>query len=92
MPKAYTGFNRIVESNILYLANLAALEEWYRWVRKGFFDAQELGSFLYEGVLEALASARKERLKRLKAMAGKAHGASSDHQGRRAGRHEEGAL
>ena len=81
MPKAYAGFKRIVEGNILYLANLAALEEWYRWVRKGFFDAQELGSFLYEGALEALAAARKERLKRLKAMAEKAHAASSDHQG-----------
>ena len=71
IPAAYPRLNQIVANNIIYLANLAALEEWYIHVRKGFLEARELGGFLYEGLLEMLASARKERLKRLKAMAEK---------------------
>ncbi|MCK7466862.1 MAG: hypothetical protein MZU91_01075 [Desulfosudis oleivorans] len=33
-----------MENNILYLANLKALEAWYTHVRKHFFEAQEFGS------------------------------------------------
>lgn len=69
---AYAGFGRIVANNIRYLANLAALEAWYREVRKPFFDRQEFGALVYSGALEQLSSARKERLKRLESMAGKA--------------------
>ena len=72
MPRAYTGLGRILENNVFYLANLAALREWYRWVRKGFLDGQEFGSLLYEGLVEALSSAVGERLRRLKAMAERA--------------------
>jgi len=71
-PAAYPHFRRIVENNLLYLANLKALESWYGQVRKTFFDAREFGPLLYAGVMDQLASAGKERLKRLKAMAGKA--------------------
>ena len=49
----------------IYLANLVALEQWYRQVRRPFFEAQELGPLVYEGALDALASARAERAKRL---------------------------
>lgn len=72
VPSAYPNLGRIVENNILYLANLVALEEWYKHVRKHFLQAQPLGSFLFTGAMEQLASAKKERLKRLKSMAGKA--------------------
>lgn len=72
VPGSYPGFLHILKNNILYLANLAALEEWYRWVRKGFFDAQEFGPLVYEGVMRTLSAAKRERLKRLKAMADKA--------------------
>ncbi len=72
VPSAYPNLERIVENNILYLANLVALEEWYKHVRKHFLQAQPLGSFLFTGAMEQLASAKKERLKRLKSMAGKA--------------------
>lgn len=71
-PSAYPNLRRVVENNILYLANLSALESWYRHVRKPFLEARPLGSLLYAGVLETLASAGKERLKRLRAMAEKA--------------------
>lgn len=71
-PASYPNFGRIVENNILYLANLTALEAWYVFVRKPFLDARTLGNLVYAGALEQLAAARKERLKRLKAMAQKA--------------------
>jgi bifunctional UDP-N-acetylglucosamine pyrophosphorylase/glucosamine-1-phosphate N-acetyltransferase len=69
---AYPNIRRILENNILYLANLAALEKWYALIRKPFLDTREFGPLLYEGVMEQLMLARKERLKRLKAMAEKA--------------------
>lgn len=67
----YPTLSRIVVNNVLYLANLWALEEWYRYVRHDFLAAQPLGEFIYEGALDKLKSAREERSKRLKAMAGK---------------------
>jgi bifunctional UDP-N-acetylglucosamine pyrophosphorylase/glucosamine-1-phosphate N-acetyltransferase len=72
VPATYPNMRRIVENNILYLANLAALEAWYTQVRKAFFDAAEFGPLLYAGVMDQLVLARKERLKRLRAMAQKA--------------------
>jgi UDP-N-acetylglucosamine/UDP-N-acetylgalactosamine diphosphorylase len=72
VPAAYPQIRRILENNILYLANLAALGEWYALIRKPFFDGMEFGPLLYEGVMEQLALARNERIKRLKAMAQKA--------------------
>lgn len=72
IPAAYSGFRRILENNILYLANLKALEAWYTHVRKLFFKTQEFGLFIYGGAMEILSLAVKERLKRLKVMAEKA--------------------
>jgi bifunctional UDP-N-acetylglucosamine pyrophosphorylase / glucosamine-1-phosphate N-acetyltransferase len=67
----YSGLPRIVENNILYLANLMALKEWYVHVRAPFFESQELGLLIYKGALDKLSLAIEERLKRLKVMAGK---------------------
>lgn len=72
VPQSYPNLARIVENNLLYLANLAALKEWYVHVRKAFFDAQELGELMYAGALDKLKIATAERVKRLKAMAEKA--------------------
>ncbi len=77
VPGVYGGFSHILENNIRYLANLAALGQWYRWVRKGFFDVQEFGSLMYDGLMETLSAARMERLKRLKTMAEKAYTSAS---------------
>jgi bifunctional UDP-N-acetylglucosamine pyrophosphorylase/glucosamine-1-phosphate N-acetyltransferase len=71
VPAAYPNLRRIVENNIIYLANLAALEAWYQEVRKPFLEAQEFGALLYDGVMTQLSLARKERIKRLEAMAEK---------------------
>ena len=72
VPAAYPNIRRVFENNILYLANLKALEAWYRQVRKAFLEASEFGPLLYAGVMDQLALAGKERLKRLGAMAQKA--------------------
>jgi len=68
---SYTGLSRLLEKNILYLANLAALEQWYIHVRQPFFTSRELGDLIYAGVIDKLALAKKERVKRLKLMTDK---------------------
>jgi bifunctional UDP-N-acetylglucosamine pyrophosphorylase/glucosamine-1-phosphate N-acetyltransferase len=70
-PKAYSNLSRILENNIIYLANLMALEEWYIHVRRAFFDTHEFGRLVFDGSLDKLALAKKERLKRLKVLAEK---------------------
>lgn len=65
---SYRRLGRIIERNLTYVGSLDALEAWYRGVRQPFFAAQELGGLVYEGALAALASARAERLKRVKAL------------------------
>ena len=71
-PGAYPSIRRIVENNIIYIANLMALEEWYMHVRRPFFDSQEFGRLMYIGLLDKLALAKKERMKRLQILAEKA--------------------
>ncbi len=71
IPNQYSGLSRLVRNNLLYLANLTALEVWYRKVRRPFFEEQELGKFIYEGALEKFTLAKRERIKRLKVMAGR---------------------
>ena len=45
-----------------------ALEYWYKNVRRQFFSTMEFGELLYQGVLDKLALAKKERSSRLIAM------------------------
>ncbi len=71
MPRTYGNLARLIRNNVVYLANLVALEQWYRAVRQPFFARQELGGLVYEGALVMLAGAKHERLKRLRAMAAK---------------------
>ena len=67
-PLAYPNFRRVVENNIFYLANLKALEGWYTQVRKPFLEAQGFGSLIYNGAINILSLALKERLQRLQLM------------------------
>jgi UDP-N-acetylglucosamine/UDP-N-acetylgalactosamine diphosphorylase len=71
LPHTYGNLARLVRNNVVYLANLVALEQWYREVREPFFPRQEFGALVYEGALATLAGAKAERIKRLKAMAAK---------------------
>jgi bifunctional UDP-N-acetylglucosamine pyrophosphorylase / glucosamine-1-phosphate N-acetyltransferase len=78
-PGAYPNIRHIVENNIIYIANLMALEEWYVHVRRPFFDSQEFGRLIFAGLLDKLTLVKKERIKRLQILAEKAK-ASSDHE------------
>jgi len=71
IPRAYPTLSRVVENNIIYIANLIALEQWYGQVRRRFFEHQEWGHLILEAILENLQIAREERMKRLKDMAAK---------------------
>ena len=68
-PALYPGLERIVRNNLIYLANLAALKEWYVHVRRPFFESEEFGEIIHAGLLDKLSLAMKERLKRLEALA-----------------------
>ncbi len=70
-PGAYGDIRRRVTNNILYLANLLALKQWYLHVRSSFPADPELGEALYRGALETLEAAVAERLTRFKALAEK---------------------
>ena len=79
VPKAYLGLGRMARNNFIYLANLAALEQWYIQVRQPFFQEQEFGAFMFEGALEKLAMATTERCKRLEEMGRKLAASSNAH-------------
>jgi bifunctional UDP-N-acetylglucosamine pyrophosphorylase/glucosamine-1-phosphate N-acetyltransferase len=64
--RTYGGLAKIVRNNVIYLANLVALEQWYREVRQPFFARQEFGGLVFDGALALLAGAKEERVKRLK--------------------------
>ncbi|MBU4426225.1 MAG: UDP-N-acetylglucosamine pyrophosphorylase [Proteobacteria bacterium] len=69
VPRSYPRISRVVENNIIYLANLMALEQWYIHVRHPFFRRQEFGELIYSGALDKIILAKEERIKRLTAMA-----------------------
>ncbi|MFP4037581.1 MAG: hypothetical protein ACLFUE_08685, partial [Desulfobacteraceae bacterium] len=68
IPRAYSGLRRVVEKNIHYLANLAALEAWYLYVRRPFLHEKTGGEALWSGAIERLRAAKEERIKRIKGM------------------------
>lgn len=70
-PRSYPAISRVVGNNIIYLANLVALEHWYTHIRQPFFRKQEFGELIYAGAMDKLLSAKKERIKRLRDMADK---------------------
>ena len=86
VPDRYSDLSRVLENNILYLANLATLEQWYIHVRQPFFHSQELGDLIYDGVLDKLALARKERIKRLRVMTEKIDASLKRHEDQAGGR------
>lgn len=69
----------VVAKNVVYIANLRALHEWYQRVRAPFFAVQEFGELIYEGAIEVLAAAMSERSKRLQAMAAKVSPDNADY-------------
>jgi UDP-N-acetylglucosamine/UDP-N-acetylgalactosamine diphosphorylase len=71
IPRTYGNLARLLRNNVVYLANLAALRQWYVGVRGPFLSRQEFGDLIYTGALGVLAGATDERLKRLRSMAAK---------------------
>lgn len=70
-PHSYRQLPRILKNNLIYLANLRALQSWYEHVRRPFFTGAEFGDLLYQGVLDKLTLAKNERASRLIALAEK---------------------
>jgi UDP-N-acetylglucosamine/UDP-N-acetylgalactosamine diphosphorylase len=62
---SYGDISRKVNNNIAYVANLLALRQWYRHVRRDFFVKEKQGDVLYRGACDILDGAITERLKQL---------------------------
>jgi bifunctional UDP-N-acetylglucosamine pyrophosphorylase / glucosamine-1-phosphate N-acetyltransferase len=63
-PGVYRSEKRIVINNIIYIANLMALLQWYNHVRS-MFISHDFPQSLLDGLKEKLNMAIKERVKRL---------------------------
>ena len=66
----YRSIKRIVRNNIIYIANLIALQQWYRYVRCEFVS-EDFPEALLEGLHEKVRMAISERVKRLGGIAAK---------------------
>jgi bifunctional UDP-N-acetylglucosamine pyrophosphorylase / glucosamine-1-phosphate N-acetyltransferase len=66
----YPGIKRIVANNIVYIANLMALRQWYHQVRSQFIS-NEFPELLFDALSEKLTMGIDERIGRLKALSQK---------------------
>jgi UDP-N-acetylglucosamine/UDP-N-acetylgalactosamine diphosphorylase len=67
----YGSISRRVYNNILYLANLLSLRQWYIHIRQPFFHRQDMGAELYLGAMDTLDLMIEERLKRFQILSEK---------------------
>jgi UDP-N-acetylglucosamine/UDP-N-acetylgalactosamine diphosphorylase len=70
-PGLYGSVNRRIRNNLVYLANLMALKQWYTHARRPFFAVDALGEAVYRGAQNTLELAFRERMKRLDELAEK---------------------
>ena len=69
IPGMYGPVNRKVRNNLTYMANLLALREWYKHIRRPFFlRGGVFGEALYQGGQDVIERALLERLKRMEEM------------------------
>ncbi|MCJ7617925.1 MAG: protein GlmU, partial [Desulfobacterales bacterium] len=61
----YRSFKRIMVNNIIYIANLIALMQWYLKVRSKFIS-DDFPDILFDGLKEKLNMAIDERIRKLK--------------------------
>lgn len=59
------NLKRIIENNLIYMANILALQQWYKQVRK-LFIGPAYSQALHEGALNILEAALTERIKRFR--------------------------
>jgi UDP-N-acetylglucosamine/UDP-N-acetylgalactosamine diphosphorylase len=71
-PGRYLNKKRVVTNNIVYIANLIALSQWYQQVR-GLFISEDFPDALLTGLKEKLNCAISERMDRLDAFYDKMH-------------------
>ncbi|MCP4353354.1 MAG: hypothetical protein GY795_48515 [Desulfobacterales bacterium] len=69
-PGMYLGVPRILKNNIIYIANLIALGQWYEHVRSQFIS-DDFSESLLDGLKEKLDMGINERIKRLKDLCGR---------------------
>jgi hypothetical protein len=67
----YADIKRRVHNNIIYIANILALRQWYQNVRRLFMEQSDTGRVLLEGALEKLDLIVTERLSRLQSLSEK---------------------
>ncbi|MDY6793351.1 MAG: hypothetical protein SWH54_18955 [Thermodesulfobacteriota bacterium] len=63
-PGMYRSDKRVIHNNIIYIANLMALKQWYRHVRS-MFISPDFPQMLLDGLKQKLDIAIAERIKRL---------------------------
>ena len=78
-PGVYYNIKRITINNIIYIANLIALDHWYTHVRSQFIS-DDFPEPLFEGLKEKLDMAISERIHRLKALSQKMFNSLQVHQ------------
>lgn len=78
-PGTYRGIKRIVTNNIIYIANLTALMQWYIYVRTQFIS-DDFPKPLFVGLKEKLNIAIDERIKRFKDLCDKMHDIATSNQ------------
>jgi bifunctional UDP-N-acetylglucosamine pyrophosphorylase/glucosamine-1-phosphate N-acetyltransferase len=79
MPGKYDNIKRITVNNIIYIANLIALEHWYRHVRSQFVS-DDFPEPLFDGLKEKIDMAIAERIHRFKALSQKMSNSVRDYQ------------
>ncbi|MEZ4524495.1 MAG: protein GlmU [Desulfobacterales bacterium] len=72
----YQNVKRILVNNFIYIANLAALGQWYAQVRS-LFVSETFPQVLLDGLQEKISLGIAERIKRLKELAGKMPGSAA---------------
>ena len=70
VPGLYRNIQKIVENNLIYMANLKALEAWYRHFRI-LFSPGSMPPGLLDGLQAALAENLRERIGRMTQFVGK---------------------
>jgi UDP-N-acetylglucosamine/UDP-N-acetylgalactosamine diphosphorylase len=78
-PGVYYNIKRITINNIIYIANLIALDHWYTHVRSQFIS-DDFPEPLFEGLKEKLDMAIGERIHRLKTLSQKMFNSLKVHQ------------
>jgi UDP-N-acetylglucosamine/UDP-N-acetylgalactosamine diphosphorylase len=71
-PGRYRNEKRVVVNNIVYIANLIALNRWYQHVRS-LFTSKDFPEALLTGLKEKLNRAISERMTRLEVLGNKIH-------------------